>query len=126
MFWTSSARMRRSALAAVLLAVGPILAAPALASDDTIVLALTTSVENSGLLARILPKFTEKSGIMVRMVAQGAGQALDTARRGDADLVLVHDPEAERKFVGDGDGLAPRQIAWNVSSSSGRPKTRPT
>ncbi len=66
-----------------------------------------------GLLAHILPQFTSETGITVKVVAQGTGQALDAARRGDADLVLVHDPEAEKKFVDDGDGLAPRQIAWN-------------
>jgi tungstate transport system substrate-binding protein len=86
---------------------------PAFAADGSIVLASTTSVENSGLLAHILPQFTDKTGIVVRVVAQGTGQALDTARRGDADLVLVHDPEAEKEFVRDGDGITPRQIAWN-------------
>ncbi len=110
---TSIPRMPLWPFAAVLFAVGPLIAAHAQAADNTIVLASTTSVENSGLLARILPQFTEKTGIVVRVVAQGTGQALDTARRGDADLVLVHDPEAEAKFVGDGDGLTPRQIAWN-------------
>jgi tungstate transport system substrate-binding protein len=102
---------RLAALAAfIAIAVAP---AAAPADDASIVLASTTSVENSGLLARILPEFTSKTGITVRVVAQGTGQALDTARRGDADLVLVHDPEAEKKFVDDGDGLQPRQIAWN-------------
>jgi tungstate transport system substrate-binding protein len=83
------------------------------AADRSIVLASTTSVENSGLLAHILPQFTSKTGIAVKVVAVGTGQALNTARRGDADLVLVHDPEAEKAFVDEGDGLAPRQIAWN-------------
>jgi tungstate transport system substrate-binding protein len=82
-------------------------------ADGSIVLASTTSVENSGLLAHILPQFTGKTGIAVKVVAVGTGQALSTARHGDADLVLVHDPEAEKAFVDDGDGLAPRQIAWN-------------
>ncbi len=80
---------------------------------QTIRLASTTSVDNSGLLAAILPQFTKATGITVHVLAQGTGQALDTARRGDADLVLVHDPEAEQKFVGEGHGLKPRQIAWN-------------
>jgi tungstate transport system substrate-binding protein len=97
---------------AVLIATA-IASAVALSDDASIVLASTTSVENSGLLAHILPQFTSKTGVNVRVVAQGTGQALDTARRGDADLVLVHDPEAEEKFVDDGDGLPPRQIAWN-------------
>jgi tungstate transport system substrate-binding protein len=85
----------------------------ALAADTSIVLASTTSVENSGLLSDILPKFTAKTGISVRVIAQGTGQALDTARRGDADLVLVHDPEAEQKFMDEGHGATRRQIAWN-------------
>ncbi|HVC56175.1 MAG TPA: substrate-binding domain-containing protein [Stellaceae bacterium] len=82
-------------------------------AQSSIVLASTTSVENSGLLAAILPGFTRKSGITVHVLAQGTGQALDTARRGDADLVLVHDPEAEQKFMEEGHGITRRQIAWN-------------
>ncbi len=83
------------------------------AQESTITLASTTSVDNSGLLAAILPLFTESTGIAVRVLALGTGQALDTARRGDADLVLVHDPEAEAQFVAEGHGEQPRQIAWN-------------
>ena len=67
------------------------------ADKQSIVLASTTSVENSGLLAHILPIFTKETGIEVRVLAQGTGQALATAARGDADLVLVHDPEAEEQ-----------------------------
>jgi tungstate transport system substrate-binding protein len=78
-----------------------------------IVLASTTSVQDSGLLDRILPAFAQATGIEVRVIAQGTGQALETARRGDADLVLVHDPEAEEKFIGEGFGIDRRQIAWN-------------
>jgi tungstate transport system substrate-binding protein len=83
------------------------------AAADSIVLASTTSVENSGLLANILPQFTAKTGITVHVVAEGTGKALDTARRGDADLLLVHDPEAERQFMEEGQGSTRRQIAWN-------------
>ena len=79
----------------------------------TIILASTTSVDNSGLLAAILPEFTKTTGVNVRVLALGTGQALDTARRGDADIVLVHDPEAEQKFIDDGSGINRRQIAWN-------------
>ena len=82
-------------------------------ATQSISLASTTSVDNSGLLAAILPTFTKATGITVRVVALGTGQALDTARRGDADLVLVHDPEAEAKFIDDGNGINRRQIAWN-------------
>jgi len=83
------------------------------AAEQSIVLASTTSVEASGLLANILPQFTAKTGITVNVVAQGTGKALDTARRGDADLLLVHDPEAEQAFMDEGHGSARRQIAWN-------------
>jgi tungstate transport system substrate-binding protein len=80
---------------------------------QSIILASTTSVENSGLLAHILPAFTKETGITVHVLAQGTGQALQTAARNDADLVLVHDPEAEGKFIAAGDGIDRRQIAWN-------------
>jgi tungstate transport system substrate-binding protein len=84
-------------------------------ADNTrsIRLASTTSVENSGLLGQILPNFTKETGIEVHVLAQGTGQALATAARGDADLVLVHDPEAEEKFIAEGHGVDRRQIAWN-------------
>jgi tungstate transport system substrate-binding protein len=102
---------------AVLLPLGGTFLLDAAAAEQlarqTVVLASTTSVENSGLLARILPLFTQKTGIEVRVVAQGTGQALATAARGDADLVLVHDPEAEERFMTDGHGSERRQIAWN-------------
>jgi tungstate transport system substrate-binding protein len=87
------------------------LASPAMA--ETITLASTTSVDNSGLLAKILPVFTKSTGIEVKVIAQGTGQALATAANGDADLVLVHDPDAEAAFVAAGHGLQPREIAWN-------------
>jgi tungstate transport system substrate-binding protein len=80
---------------------------------ESIVLASTTSVQDSGLLERILPTFTAATGIEVRVLAQGTGQALATAARGDADLVLVHDPEAEDRFIAEGHGENRRQIAWN-------------
>ena len=82
-------------------------------SLQSILLASTTSVENSGLLGHLIPIFTKETGIAVHVLAQGTGQALATAAHGDADLVLVHDPEAEQKFIAAGDGLAARQIAWN-------------
>lgn len=83
------------------------------AQDKFIVLASTTSVDNSGLLTHILPLFKAASGIDVHVVALGTGQALDVARRGDADLVLVHDPDAEAKFMAEGHGITRREIAWN-------------
>src|SRR5215472_14172078 len=83
------------------------------AEDKFITLASTTSVDNSGLLTHILPLFKKASGIDVHVVALGTGQALDVARRGDADLVLVHDPDAEQKFIDEAHGISRREIAWN-------------
>ena len=100
----------RSVLAVVAL-LGAIHSAPA--AEQAITLASTTSVEATGLLANILPQFTAKTGIAVNVVAQGTGKALDTARRGDADVVLVHDPAAEREFMDEGYGTTRRQLAWN-------------
>jgi len=108
---TTSFACLRSALAALVLTA--FAAAPSLAAEQSIILASTTSVEASGLLADILPKFTAKTGITVNVVAQGTGKAIDTARRGDADLLLVHDPEAEQQFIDEGHASRRRQVAWN-------------
>ena len=90
------------------------LAAPvARAQDRFIVMASTTSTEQSGLFAHLLPAFTKASGIAVRVVAQGTGQALDMGRRGDADLLFVHDRAAEERFVAEGFGLARRPVMFN-------------
>lgn len=83
------------------------------AHAEIITLASTTSVENSGLLARILPSFTQTTGITVKVVALGTGQALALAACGDADLVLVHDPDAEATFAAAGHVHTRREIAWN-------------
>jgi tungstate transport system substrate-binding protein len=87
--------------------------APALAQDKSIVVASTTSTEQSGLFGFLLPKFKEKSGIEVRVVAQGTGQALDTGRRGDADVVFVHDAASEKKFVEEGSGVKRFPVMYN-------------
>jgi len=104
--------MTRRLLVALALILAGSVFGPASAAES-IVLASTTSVDNSGLLAAILPKFTAETGVSVKVLALGTGQALDTARRGDADLVLVHDPEAEQAFIDEGHGARRRQIAWN-------------
>src|SRR4051812_31587071 len=78
------------------------LAAGAQAQERFITVASTTSTEQSGLFGYLLPKFTAKSGITVRVVALGTGQALDVGRRGDADVVFVHDRPAEEKFLSEG------------------------
>ena len=85
----------------------------AAAHDKFIVVASTTSTEQSGLFSHLLPAFEKDTGIKVRVVAQGTGQALDTARRGDADVVFVHDQPAEEKFVAEGFGVARRPVMYN-------------
>jgi tungstate transport system substrate-binding protein len=87
--------------------------APASAQSRAIVMSSTTSTEQSGLFGHLLPIFTRETGITVRVVAQGTGQALATARRGDADLVFVHDRVAEEAFVADGWGLSRRDVMYN-------------
>ena len=89
------------------------LACPAAAQERTITVASTTSTEQSGLFRHILPIFTQATGINVRVVALGTGQALDTARRGDADVVFVHDRAAEERFVREGFGVARRHVMYN-------------
>jgi len=87
---------------------------PALhAQEKSIVMASTTSTEQSGLFAHLLPAFKRASGIDVRVVALGTGQALDMARRGDADIVFVHDQAAEEKFVAEGFGLKRTPVMYN-------------
>ncbi|MGF1476371.1 MAG: substrate-binding domain-containing protein [Geminicoccaceae bacterium] len=87
--------------------------APPVASDRFITLASTTSTENSGLLAHLLPMFTAGSGVQVRVVALGTGKAIRTARDGDADLLLVHDRASEEAFVSQGYGLERVEIMYN-------------
>ena len=95
-----------SAAALLLGALGWV--APAAAQSPSIVVASTTSTEQSGLFGHILPEFSQASGIAVKVVALGTGQAIDMARRGDADVLFVHDKAAEEKFVAD--GFAPRRF----------------
>ncbi len=94
-------------------AAAPAASAQPAQQHPAIVLASTTSVENSGLLGHILPIFTRDTGIEIHVVAQGTGQALATAAKGDADLVLVHDPDAEDRFMAERHGVSRREIAWN-------------
>jgi tungstate transport system substrate-binding protein len=85
----------------------------AVAQDQTIVVASTTSTQDSGLFGHILPLFKAKTGIDVKVVAQGTGQALDTGRRGDADVVFVHAKAQEEKFVEDGFGVNRHDVMYN-------------
>ncbi len=86
---------------------------PAGAEERFITLASTTSTANSGLFEHILPEFTARTGIAVRVVAVGTGAALRLGARGDADVVLVHDREAEERFVAEGFGVARHAVMYN-------------
>jgi tungstate transport system substrate-binding protein len=96
-------------------AIGALLIAapPAMAQEKSIVVASTTSTQDSGLFGHILPIFTKKTGITVKVIAQGTGQALDTARRGDADVVFVHAKSAEEKFLAEGQGVKRFPVMYN-------------
>jgi tungstate transport system substrate-binding protein len=85
----------------------------ALAQDRSITVASTTSTEQSGLFGYLLPRFSEASGIQVKVVAVGTGQALDIGRRGDADVVFVHDKPAEEKFLGEGFATRRNDVMYN-------------
>ena len=89
------------------------LASPAVALDKSIVVASTTSTQDSGLFGYLLPIFKQKTGIDVKVVAQGTGQALDTGRRGDADVVFVHAKSAEEKFLSEGFGVKRYPVMYN-------------
>lgn len=88
-------------------------AAPAQAQDTSIIVASTTSTQDSGLFTYLLPLFKAKTGIDVKVIAQGTGQALDTGRRGDADVVFVHAKAAEEKFMADGFGVKRFDVMYN-------------
>lgn len=108
--------MTRTILVSVLLAtlgVAAALAQRAAGEQPFIVVQSTTSTENSGLFKHILPLFEARTGIDVRVVAVGTGQALKNAERGDGDVVLVHDRAAEQKFVADGFGVKRHDVMYN-------------
>ena len=86
---------------------------PASAQEKSIVVSSTTSTQDSGLFGHILPLFKAETGIDVKVVAQGTGQALDTARRGDADVVFVHAKSAEEKFLAEGQGVKRHPVMYN-------------
>jgi len=103
---------RRAALGCALLSA-MVLTPLSMAQAPFIVMASTTSTEQSGLFKHLLPLFKQATGIEVRVVAVGTGQALDAGRRGDADVVFVHDTVAEEKFVADGFGLKRQAVMYN-------------
>ena len=106
---------RRAAFGFVIGTIALVLGAAGLVSaeDNFIVVQSTTSTQNSGLFEYILPKFKEKTGIEVRVVAVGTGQALKNARNGDGDVVLVHSKPDEEKFVAEGWGVKRHDVMYN-------------
>ena len=98
-----------AALSLVLLSQSQI----AIAQEKSIVVSSTTSTEQSGLFGYLLPIFEKKAGIQVKVVAVGTGQALDIGRRGDADVVFVHDKPAEEKFVEEGYSTQRNEVMYN-------------
>ncbi|MBN9472988.1 MAG: tungsten ABC transporter substrate-binding protein [Bordetella sp. SCN 67-23] len=104
-------RLRPLVLGCLLPAAAALASLPAAA--ETIVMASTTSTEQSGLFAHLLPAFKKASGIDIKVVAQGTGQALDTGRRGDADVLFVHDQAAEEKFIAEGYGVKRYPVMYN-------------
>src|SRR5882724_8873983 len=100
---------RRMLLALIIFAI----ASGATAQERFITVASTTSTEQSGLFGHLLPIFEQQTGIKVRVVALGTGQALDVARRGDADVVFVHARSAEEKFLAEGHGVKRYPVMYN-------------
>lgn len=108
----TAGRIASIGAAAVIAAVTSI-SVPAAAGDRVITVQSTTSTQNSGLFDAILPKFTEATGIEVRVVAVGTGQAIKNAANGDGDVLLVHAKPAEEKFVAEGFGVARFDVMYN-------------
>ena len=106
--------LNRPTLAAAF-ALGVIVVATplALAQDKSIVVASTTSTQDSGLFEYLLPIYKQKTGVTVKVISQGTGQALDTGRRGDADVVWVHAKSAEEKFLAEGQGVKRFSVMYN-------------
>ena len=100
-------------LTSFLLAAASLLSVTAMAQERYITVASTTSTEQSGLFKHLLPAFEKRSGIQVRVVALGTGQALDMGRRGDADVVFVHAQPLEEKFVAEGHGVRRYGVMYN-------------
>ena len=105
--------MKRLHTLAALAVFGALSMTPASAQDKSIVVASTTSTQDSGLFGHLLPAFKQKTGIEVKVIAQGTGQALDTGRRGDADVVFVHAKAAEEKFLSEGQSTKRYPVMYN-------------
>jgi tungstate transport system substrate-binding protein len=105
--------IRKTSLALVGAIGVALLSAQVVAQEKSIVVASTTSTQDSGLFEYLLPIFQQKTGIAVKVIAQGTGQALDTGRRGDADVVFVHAKSAEEKFLAEGQGVKRNPVMYN-------------
>ena len=105
--------LRRLIASLATFATATLLAAPGAHAQDFITVASTTSTEQSGLFKHLLPEAKKALGFEVHVVAVGTGQALDMGRRGDADVVFVHDPEAERQFLAEGFGVKRYEVMYN-------------
>jgi tungstate transport system substrate-binding protein len=103
----------RALIGAIILVAVTIVASPAYAQEKSIVVASTTSAQDSGLFDYLLPIFKQKTGIIVKVLGRGTGQALDTARRGEADVVFVHSKSAEEKFLAEGEGVKRFPVMYN-------------
>ena len=106
--------MKKALLSALnILVVICLLTAPALAAGKNLILATTTSTQDSGLLDQLLPLFEKKSGYFVKTIAVGSGQAMAMGEKGEADVLLVHSPDAEKKFMEKGAGSSRRLVMHN-------------
>jgi tungstate transport system substrate-binding protein len=105
--------IRKTSLALVGAIGATLLTAQVVAQEKSIVVASTTSTQDSGLFEYLLPIFQQRTGIAVKVIAQGTGQALDTGRRGDADVVFVHAKSAEEKFLAEGQGVKRNPVMYN-------------
>ena len=105
--------LNRNGLLSVVFAALMLAAAPFALAQKFITVASTTSTEQSGLFKHLLPAYEKKTGVQVRVVALGTGQALDMARRGDADVVFVHAKSAEEKFIAEGYGVKRLPVMYN-------------
>jgi tungstate transport system substrate-binding protein len=104
---------RSKLIGAVALVAAVFAAQPIVAQDQSIMVASTTSTQDSGLFEYLLPLYKQKTGVTVKVIAQGTGQALDTGRRGDADVVFVHARSAELKFLSEGEGVKRYPVMYN-------------
>ena len=107
-----AARAQRALIGTIILGV-IIVASPAYTQEKSIVVASSTSAQDSGLFEYLLPIFKEKTGITVKVLSLGTGQALDAARRGNADVVFVHAISEEKKFLAEGEGVKRFPVMYN-------------